>query len=72
MCSPKIRHIAESVCFEKGKCTVEDEVELAHVLEDMVERLDEDVDQVQDAELRLRAVCRPPGVQRATICDCEV
>ena len=35
---------------------VEDEIELAHILEALVERLDEDLDQVEDAELTLGRV----------------
>jgi hypothetical protein len=44
---------------------VEDEVKLAHVLKHVVERLDKHVDEVQDAELRLRAVDDKDKVQRS-------
>jgi hypothetical protein len=43
---------------------VEDNVELAHILEVAVERLDEHLHEVEDAELRLRVVDHHAKVQR--------
>ena len=41
---------------------VEDEIEFAHILEALVERLDEDLDQVEDPEVALELVHREDKV----------
>jgi len=46
---------------------VEDEVQLAHVLERLVERLDEDLNQIQNAQLALRAVDAEDKVERGVV-----
>lgn len=46
---------------------VEDKVQLAHVLEALVQRLHEDLDQVQDAQVRLLLVHREDEVQGGVV-----
>ena len=42
---------------------MKDEVEFAHVLEALVERLDQDLNQVEDSQLRLRGIHAEHEVQ---------
>jgi len=46
---------------------VEDEVQLAHVFKALVEHLDKDLDQVEDAQLRLAAVDDEDKVERRVV-----
>ena len=46
---------------------VEDEVQLAHILEAFVERLHEDLDEVQDAQVALLLVHREDEVERGVV-----
>ena len=46
---------------------VEDEVELAYVLEALVERLDQHLDEVEDAQLRLGGVHAEHEVERGIV-----
>lgn len=57
-------HLVEHVV---GGLVVEDEVQLAHILKAAVQRLHKDLDEVQDAQLRLTAVDHEAEVERRVV-----